>query len=415
MEAVMVPQRTIESIGVNFFDPAVIARPHPFYRRLREESPIIWSDMMQAWVLTHYEPVRSVLRDSGERFTAVRDPRGAASRIKHHVEQVAPMGTLTMLGADPPDHTRLRRLLDRDFTPGKISQMTTHVEEVANRLVAGAASQGEFDVVDGLAVPLPVTVIAELLGIPPELGAQFKKWSDAATEPIHPEATKEEVDHRNVLIVEFRDYLAQAIESRRSKPTDDFIGRLVSAHDDEAKLTDAELLAAVNLLLLAGNETTTNLISNAVLALHQFPDQQRLLRAEPARMEDAVEEFLRYDGSVQYTSRRAVQDTEFHGQHVKAGENLIIVLASANRDEREFPNSEALDISRERKRHVGFGDWIHICLGQHLARLETRAAISALLKEFPSYRITTPVDEIPYRANFNLRGPLHLPIALAGG
>lgn len=403
--------RTLADLGMDLFDPATIARPHPFYARLREEAPVIFSEQLQGWVLTRYDDVRRVLRDA-DRYSSIRQPvlRG---RRDVHVEEVAPPGTLTMLGADRPDHTRLRKLLAIDFTPRRIERMQPRIDAVTRALLADLPTDQPFDVAECLAVPLPVTIIAELLGVPPEMGPQFKAWSDAATEPVRPDATDEEVRTRNARIVAFREYLTEQIDRRHRHPTDDFIGRLVAAHDDDSRLTDDELLAAVNLLLLAGNETTTNLISNATLALTRFPGQARLLREDPTLLDNAVEEFLRYDGSVQFTTRRALDDDVFHGQKIAAGDNVIVVLASANRDPRAFDSPDELNVRREIRRHLAFGDWIHICLGQFLARMETRAAIAGLLDVFPELNLAVPEDAIAYGANFNLRGPKHLLISAA--
>jgi cytochrome P450 len=395
---------------MDVYAPRVIARPHQFYAILRKEAPIVWSDQLGGWMLTRYKDVRTVLRDGGAQWSAAVSKQVGMARPDQKQEQVAPPGTHTMFDADPPDHTRLRRLLDRDFTPGKIAALGPHIQGITDRLVKRAVSRDTFDVAEDLAVPLPVTVIAELLGIPAEMGPQFKRWSDAATEPFRPDSTDEEVAERNAEIVEFRRYLKDRIEERRGNPTNDLIGRLVQAHDAEDRLTDDELLAAVNLLLLAGNETTTNLISNATLALWKFPEQQQELRANPGLIDDAIEEFLRYDGSVQFASRRAMGPAEFYGQRVEPGERVAIFLASANRDESVFTNPDELDFHRPKSRHLAFGDWIHVCLGQYLARIETRAAILALLNEFPAFDLAVREDEIVYRANFNLRGPKHLPI-----
>jgi cytochrome P450 len=401
---------TTTDFGWNIYDPAVVRFPHQYYARMRREAPILRSRQLDAWVLTRYDDVRGALR-APEQWSSFRmgQPNGMV-RADLRRENVAPMGTLTMLNSDPPDHTRLRKLLDRDFTPGKIMQLTPHVQEITDRLLAAASSRDTFDVAEELAVPLPVTVIAELLGIPPELGPQFKKWSDAAIEPFTPDSTDDEVDERNAQIGAFRAYLIEQIEQKRRNPTNDFIGRLVQARDVEERLSDDELLAAVNLLLLAGNETTTNLISNATLALWKFPEQQQALRENPALIDGAIEEFLRYDGSVQFTGRRALGPAEFYGQQIEPGERVVVMLASANRDESVFPDPDQLDFGRERSKHLAFGDWIHVCLGQYLARVETKAAILTLLREFPTFALAVPEDEIVYRANFNLRGPKYLPI-----
>ncbi len=401
---------TTAEIGLDIFDPKVIARPHEFYAQLRKDAPIVWSEQMQSWLLTRYEDVRTVIRNSDE-WSSVRGPVRMMNRPGGVMsEMMSPPGTLTMLGADPPDHTRLRKLVDRDFTPGRLGVLVPHLQEITDSLLEGAATKGTFDVPLDLAEPLPIMVIAELLGIPPELHRQFKRWSDASIEPIRPDATDEEIRARNLLIVEFREYMSAQIAARETNPTDDFIGRLVQAHDAEEKLTDAELLAAVNLLLLAGNETTTNLISNATLALWKFPEQRKLLREDPSLIDGAIEEFLRYDGSVQFTTRRAVVPAEFYGQKVEVEQSVAIVLASANRDGAVFDHPDELDIRRPKGRNFAFGDWIHICVGQHLARFETRAAILTMLKEFGDYGLAVDEGAIDYRRNFNLRGPKHLPI-----
>ena len=402
---------TLSELGLDMFHPDAIARPHHFYARLREEAPIVWSEQTQSWVLSRYEDVRRVLRHP-EQFSSQRLSSGAGiiGRTDIIREEVAPLGTLTMLGADRPDHTRLRKLVSMDFTPHKMERMLPRIQELTNHLLAGAAQKPEFDVAKDLAEPLPVTVIAELLGIPAKMGPQFKKWSDAATAPTPPDASDEEVHARNVEIIAFRTYLKEQIADRHANPTDDFIGRLVAAHDDESKLSDDEVLAGVNLLLLAGNETTTNLISNAVLALTRFPERQAELREHPELIDAAIEEFLRYDGSVQFTLRSLTSPAEFHGHTIEKGESVVILLAAANRDPRVFPDPDSLDFHRPKEKHLGFGDWIHICLGQFLARMETRAAILGVLQEFPSFELAVPESEIIYRPNFNLRGPSHLPI-----
>ncbi|MCZ6618765.1 MAG: cytochrome P450 [Gammaproteobacteria bacterium] len=410
----MVQTVTLSQLGLDMFDPQAIAHPHQFYQRLRDEAPIIFSEQTQGWVLSRYEDVRHVLRNP-DLFSSVRiadgtDGAGIIGRTDVVREQVAPPDALTMLNSDRPDHTRLRKLLSLDFTPNKINRMLPRIEELCSEFLTGAASRESFDVVTELADPLPVTIIAELLGIPSDQGAQFKQWSDAAIAPLAPDVSDAEVAAQNKLIVEFRTYLQEQIAQRHSHPTDDFIGRLVAAQDEESKLSDDEVLAGVNLLLLAGNETTTNLISNAVLALTRFPDRQRELRAHPELITNAVEEFLRYDGSVQFTIRTLTKPAEFYGQELEVGARLVIVLASANRDERIYPNPDQLDFHRPKGKHLGLGDWIHICLGQFLARMETRAALLGVVEEYPFFELAVPEAEILYRPNFNLRGPSYLPI-----
>jgi cytochrome P450 len=408
--------KTLNDLGLDMFHPEVIANPHPFYATLRRQAPIIWSEQTQSWVLSRYEDVRAVLRNDAQ-FSSARGGEAPvlSGRSDIPLERVAPAGTLTMLDADRPDHTRLRKLLAKDFTPAKLRDLKPHIQALCRDLLSEVDLSTPFEVVRGLAEPLPVTIIAELLGIPPQMWTQFKTWSDAATEPVPPDASDAAVLQRNRLIVEFREYLQSCIDERQAQPTDDFIGRLVAAHDDEAQLSDNEVLAGVNLLLLAGNETTTNLISNAVLALAKFPQQQAQLRDNPELIEPAVEEFLRYDGSVQFTVRDLLAPATFHGQEIARGERVIILLASANRDAAVFDHADELDFHRPKDKHLGFGDWIHICLGQFLARMETTAALHTLLEKLPPFELAVPEREIPYRPNFNLRGPSALPIrAIAG-
>jgi len=403
--------KSLADIGLDMFDPQAIARPHQFYARLREEAPVVWSDQTQSWVLTRYDDVRHGLRDHLQ-FSSQRPDEVPLLRGRDDIplQRVDPLGTRNMLSADRPDHTRLRKLLAMDFTPKKIIRMQPRIEEICREALRGAADREEFDVVTGLAEPLPVKIIAELLGIPPELHVQFKQWSDASISPVAPDASDEAVHERNRLIVEFREFLQAQIEERHDKPTNDFIGRLVAAHDEDSKLSDAEVLGAVNLLLLAGNETTTNLISNATLALSRFPERQTELHEHPEMIEAAVEEFLRYDGSVQFTSRILTEPAEFQGQTIDAGQSVLLVLASANRDPRVFDHPDVLDFHRPKDKHLGFGDWIHICLGQFLARIETRAALSAMIEEFGEFELAIAETDIQYRPNFNFHGTSRLPI-----
>jgi cytochrome P450 len=400
--------KSLADLGLDMFDPQAIARPHQFYARLREEAPVVWSEQTQSWVLTRYEDVRRGLRDHFLFSSERPDQALLRGRSDIPLERVEPRGTKNMLAADRPDHTRLRKLLAMDFTPKKIIRMQPRIEEICREVLQGVADEGDYDVVTGLAEPLPVKIIAELLGIPSELHSQFKQWSDASITPVPPDASDASIHARNGLISEFREYLQAQIEERHDNPTDDFIGRLVAAHDEDSKLSDAEVLGAVNLLLLAGNETTTNLISNATLAMSRFPERQTELREHPELMETAVEEFLRYDGSVQFTSRILTEPAEFQGHTIDAGQSVLLVLASANRDPNVFDHPDELDFHRPKDKHLGFGDWIHICLGQFLARIETRAALSALIEEFGEFELATAEADVPYRPNFNLRGPSHL-------
>jgi cytochrome P450 len=396
---------TTEEIGFNPFLHDVIANPHRFYKIMRREAPILWSADFRGHMLSRYEDIRGVLRDP-DRYSSERDRSRYPPPRRRGDDGIT---SRTMLNSDPPDHTRFRRLLDRYFTPRAVSELEPHVHEIADDLLAKARETGRFDVMEDLAVPLPTTVIAELLGVPTGDRADFKRWSDAVTQPLTPTTTEEEEEHRFAELNEFNAYLQAAIDARRSRPTDDLIGRLVAAREEDA-LSDQELLSFVRLLLVAGNETTTNLIGNATLALLRNRDQLELLKARPDLMDSAIEEFLRYDGSVQFTSRVLKEPASFYGVDLGPGDSVILILASGNRDEAVFERPDELDITRSPNRHLGFGDWIHICLGQYLARLETKAAMTALLRDMPQIEFDTPAEEIRYRPQFNLRGLTHLPV-----
>ena len=404
---------TAEDLGYDIYNAEMVAQPHAVYRRLRHEAPVAWSRTLKAWCVSRYEDVQHVLRHPDLFSSRSRQPGGPAegqARPDQHREQMAPPGTMTMMLADEPDHARLRKILDRDFTPRKVAALEPHIQTIADRLLKSAADRDTFDLMERLGIPLPVTVIAELLGIPPERGDDFKRWSAASNLRFLPDSPQEEIDTRNAAVVEFREYLQAQIAARRREPTDDLIGRLVAARDDEERLTDDELLASIELLLLAGNETTTSLIGNAVLALLRHPDQLQLLRDEPERMDDAVEEVLRYDGTVQIVIRIATADTEVAGQAIAAGDLVLPMIAAANRDEELWERAEEFDIARDRSRHLAFGDWIHVCLGQYIARIETKVALRTLLRTFPELEAATPLEELPYNRGFMLRGLAHFPV-----
>ena len=408
---------TAEELGMNTFEQAVIANPHKFWKQFRSLDPMIWSEDMGGWILTKYEDVKAVLRDPA-RFSSARNDQGGDRRRGEMIRRLqggetdtASMGVgRTILNSDPPDHTRLRRLVDRLFTPKSIVEMAPHVQEIADKLVAEAASRGVVDVMDDLAIPLPTIVISELLGVSTEDRDKFKRWSTAVTEGPRPDTTPEQWQERMRQLMEFNEYMRQEIAKRRENPTNDLIGRLVAARDQNDSLSEEELRSFIRLLLVAGNETTTNLIGNAVLALLDHPDQQQLLRDRPDMIDTAIEEFLRYDGSVQFTSRVVTEPLELHGRELQPGTRLITVLASANRDEDVYERPDALVLDRQPNRHLAFGDWIHVCIGQHLARLETRTAIPALLNALPSMELAVAREELIYRPQFNLRGLSHLPV-----
>jgi cytochrome P450 len=389
----------------NPWDTSFRDNPYPYYKLLLDGSPRKIDLFGPTTLVARYADVTAVLRDH-HRFSSVRT-------ILPELRDQGPFrGATTMLFADPPAHTRLRRLVSRDFTPRRIREMEPRVREFAAMLLDAVERKGEIEVMADVANVLPVMVIAEMLGVPREHYAQFKHWSDlvvAGGNTIPGQPMPPEVRAAGDSI---REYFAREIEMRRRTPGADLVSALVAAHDDNEALDAGELLAFVILLLLAGNETTTNLIGNGMLALGQNPDQMELLRRSPELAARAVEEILRYDGPVQSTTRRALADVEIGGTQIEAGTGCFVILAAANHDPAQFPDPDRFDITREPRDHVAFGEGIHFCLGAPLARLEGAIAIGEMVRRFPGLRLEDPSAPRKHKGTYFLRGLETLAMAL---
>jgi len=398
------------TVQYNPFIPEVHANPYPMYARLRAEDPIHWSPLMEAWVLTRYDDVATVLTDS--RFSA--DRRQARNRFAEEIarreEEFGPFGrTRTMLTSDPPEHTRLRRLVSKAFTPRMVEGLRPRIQEIVDELLDGVAESGRMDVIRDLAYPLPVIVIAEMLGVPPEHRDQFKHWSDEIVGAIGgPLVPQETLERSRVAVHALAGYLQGVIAERRQEPRGDLVSGLIAAEEQGQILSEDEMLATAMLLLVAGNETTTNLIGNGMLSLLRNPDQMDKLRADPLLVPAAVEELLRYDGPVQATGRVAMEETEIGGQRVTPGQAVLTVLGAANRDPARFQNPDELDLGRQPNEHIAFGDGIHFCLGAPLARAEGRIAFETLLRGLANPRLET--EDLQWGGSFILRGLRSLPI-----
>jgi cytochrome P450 len=385
--------------------------PYPMYRDLRERDPIHRSRVVGGWVLSRYRDITPVLRDA--RFSA--DDRSAASFEREHRRRVR-AGIVSeeeeynpsMLRLDPPDHTRLRGLVSKAFTPRAVERLRPRVESIVQGLLDAAESNGALDVVEDLGYPLPVTVIAEMLGVPSEERAQFKHWSDEVVRGLGFGSLDDE-RRSEAASRQLSAYLEGIVARRRSDPREDLITALVQAEEGGDRLSAAEILSTCILLLVAGNETTTNLIGNGMLALLRHPAQLEPLRANPSRITSAVTELLRYDSPVQATSRIATADVELRdGSIVRAGEQVILLLGSANRDPEVFPEPDRLDITRDGERHLSFGLGTHFCLGAPLAQLEAQVAIAALIERFPGLKLAS--ERIAWGDNAILRGVTSLPV-----
>ena len=388
----------------NPFLPSFQADPYPQYAALRAADPVHFSLALQAWVLTGYEDCALVLRDDETYSSSSNTASGQLAEVLQQQRREFPLGeTPTVLNSDPPVHTRLRSLLNRAFTPRAIEGLRPRIEEIAASLLDDAdASNGRFDVAGGFAQPLPIIVIAELLGVPPEDRDRFKRWSVAIARTTDVLNTPAILEAARAATRELIAYMDEVVAQRREAPGADILTALAAAEEEGERLSHDELLAFSILLLLAGHETTTNLIGNGLLALAARPELVARLRAEPSLLPSAVEELLRYDSSVQGVVRFARRRTELGGRTIEQGAALLPMVGAANRDPAQFSDPEELDIARSPNRHLAFGRGIHFCLGAPLARLEGEIAFAALLDRFPEPRVAE--DGVERSGTLLLRG-----------
>jgi cytochrome P450 len=380
----------------NPFDPEFRANPYPTYTRLREESPVHVMPEMGFAAISRYDDVVSVLKRTDEFSSSAMgiNTRTGPQR--------------TVINTDPPDHAHLRGLVNRAFTPKMVADMEPRIRAITRGLIDAVVERGRFDVVTDLAVPLPVTVIAEILGIETERRDDFKRWSTSVLQESRglseAEAAAMVRDYD-----ELQDYLEAAIAERRIRPRGDLISAVVAAEQGEQPLTPDEVLAFTILLLIAGNETTTNLIGNMMLALVRHPEQLVAVEDDRTLIPNVVEEALRYDAPVQFLFRKATRDTEVGGVPIPAGMEVVPMFGSANRDDRRYPDGDAFDVRRNAQGHVAFGHGIHFCLGAPLARIEARVALEEMLA---SMRRFERADEapLPRVTSLFMRGVTSLPL-----
>lgn len=382
----------------------VYHNPYPTYTALRTKDPVHWGILVESWVCSRYADIDEILRDH-KRFS--NDPRQRrTSRARRAA--VASSDDTNMLFADPPDHTRLRALVSKAFTPQAIEALGPRIERITASLLDAVTPGTPFDVMETIAYPLPVIVIAELLGVPPEDRAQFKVWSDRRARSLEPTITPREREAAAQAAVELDAYFRGIIELRRKEPQDDLISALVAVEEAGDRLSEREMVSMLRLLLVAGNETTTNLIGNGLLALLRHPEQLHMLRENPELMPTAVEELLRYDTPVQVDARTALEELEIGGRHVTPGQGMLLLLGAANHDPEVFDDPEQLDITRTGTSNLSFGRGIHHCLGAPLARLEARIAFGMLLERFAGLELIT--EQPPFKDNVVLRGLEQLPV-----
>ncbi|HEX6404617.1 MAG TPA: cytochrome P450 [Pseudonocardiaceae bacterium] len=378
--------------------PAAKSNPYPAYAHLRATQPIhcvVLPNGRRRWLITRYA--------DAER--ALCDPRLVKARpVDDLPDEVRPLVT-SLISTDPPDHTRLRALVRKAFSPRLVERLRPRIQQIADELLDAVMPAGRMDLIDDYALPLPIMVIAELLGVASADSAQFRAWSNAfvADEPF---SIGEPVPAwRRTALGEFSDYLRALFECKRADPQDDLVTGLVLAREAGDALSGDELLSTVAVLIVAGHETTVNLIGNGMRALLAHPDQLRSLIRDPRLIASAVEELLRYTGPSETTTfRYAGTDLQYNGVTIPQGDQVVIVLASANRDETRFARADQLDVTRTGNHHLGFGKGIHFCLGASLARIEGQIAISRLIHRMPDLRPAIPLDKLRWRPSMIMRG-----------
>ncbi|PFW86842.1 cytochrome P450 [Bacillus sp. AFS075960] len=401
--------RRIED-GINLASVQFKEDAYEIYKESRKMQPILFvnkTELGAEWLITRYEDALPLLKDN---------------RLKKDLANVFPQDTKNMylsvdnsdhltthmLNSDPPNHSRLRSLVQKAFTPKMITQLDGRIQRIADDLINEIERKGTLNLVDDYSFPLPIIVISEMLGIPKEDQAKFRIWSHAV---IASPETPEEIKETEKQLSEFITYLQYIVDIKRKDPKEDLVSALILAENDGHKLSAPELYSMIMLLIVAGHETTVNLITNTVLVFLENPNQLQLLKDNPKLIDSAIEEGLRYYSPVEITTGRwAAEPFQIHEQTIEKGDMVVIALASANRDETVFENPEVFDITRENNRHIAFGHGSHFCLGAPLARLEAKIAITTLFNRMPELQIKGNREEINWQGNYLMRSLEELPL-----
>jgi cytochrome P450 len=424
----------------NLQQEEIRTNPYPFYEKLRIQDPIHWDEQMGFWVLTRYADIDSLYTD--ERFSRAQGLMRGFQRLSESERQIAEpvyeSFSKTVFYADPPYHTHLRGLMNHAFTPRRVERLRPYIQQIVDELLNTARAKPAIDVIQDLAYPLPVMVIAELLGLPAGDRTYFKKWSDDLFAILGTVRHKPQhlLERAAQSLDEMTGYIRELSRKRREYPQDDLLTALLSVTEDNgvscphhqtpsplhgtgeriheqassSALTEEELVANINILLSTGHETTTHLIGNGLLALLQHPDQLQKLQARPALLASAIEEMLRYDNPVQITYRSAIEDAEIKGKLIRKGDLVNSVLGSANRDPERFSTPDHFEITRNEGRHLSFGIGIHFCIGAPLVRLEAEVVFETILRRFPKIRLAA--DILEWQEHPIFRGLKSLPVRL---
>ena len=404
VSAVLLRERWQSGVAYNPLSDRMAQDPYPVYAALRARDPVHRSRLINAWMFSRHADVDAILRDY-RHFG--NDPRDGTLSPRQRA-MLPPADEFTMLFLDPPDNTRLRALVNKAFTPKTVNALEPHIRSILATLLDDIEDPGAFDLMQAVAQPLPVIVIAEMLGVPPEDRPQFKVWSAQRARLLEPTIGRREREAGAAASRAFDAYFRSIVEARRAEPRDDILSALVQAEDEGERLTERETLNMLRLLLIAGNETTANLIGNGTLALLRNPEQLRRLRDDPGLIPAAVEELIRFDSPVQTDFRRALADCEVNGFPVRKRDNIVVLLGAANRDPEMFENPDRLDVGRDQRSHLSFGRGIHHCLGAPLARLEGRIVLEMLLERFSEIGLLTARPR--FHRTIVLRGLESLPL-----
>ncbi|EPF12192.1 cytochrome P450 [Bacillus cereus BAG1O-3] len=396
--------------GINLASAQFKEDAYEIYKESRKKQPILFVNQVEIgkeWLITRYEDALPLLKDNRLK----KDWTNVFSQdIKNMYLSVDNSDHLTthMLNSDPPNHSRLRSLVQKAFTPKMIAQLDGRIERIADDLISDIERKGTLNLVDDYSFSLPIIVISEMLGIPKEDQAKFRIWSHAV---IASPETPEEIKETEKQLSEFITYLQYLVDIKRKEPKEDLVSALILAESEGHKLSARELYSMIMLLIVAGHETTVNLITNTVLALLENPNQLQLLKDNPKLIDSAIEEGLRYYSPVEVTTARwAAEPFQIHDRTIEKGDMVVIALASANRDETVFENPEVFDITRENNRHIAFGHGSHFCLGAPLARLEAKIAITNLFNRMPELKIKGNREEIKWQGNYLMRSLEELPL-----
>jgi len=420
-------------------EPHIRSNPYPFYKQLREHDPVHWDEEMGFWIFTRYNDIAALYTD--DRFSRAQGLMRGFEKLSRENQQIAQpvyhSFSKTVFYADPPYHTHLRGLMNYAFTPRRVEQLRPYVQKIVNDLLTTAEARGDVDIIQDLAYPLPVMVIAELLGLPATDRARFKGWSDDLFAILGTVRHKSQhlLERAAQSLAEMTEYVKGLSQKRRENPQDDLLSALLASTDEDdssyhhqdlpsphstgellhqreatATLTEEELVANINILLSTGHETTTHLIGNGILALLQHPEQRQKLFDHPELLPSAIEEIMRYDNPVQITYRSALEDAQINGKSIRKGDLVNTIIGSANRDDSHYTDPDRFDIIRSEGRHLGFGLGIHFCIGAPLVRLEAEVAFETILHRFPNLNLLT--DDLQWQEHPIFRGLKSLPVSL---